>query len=160
MNKEQICEGVIRQILSFNEVAPILEKMSAYELNDLTLYLCSYYGGTFANEFLLEFREYLVLGRDFLRITQVMISNSDHPLLSQTLFEFFFFHVGVLDPKFYYDYNIHVSHLKPYEKMIPDNLFRVGFANRFNQNLYKRLGITGEDLIHLKNELFSYSSEK
>lgn len=160
MNKEQICEGFIRKNLSVYEVTPILEKMSVNELNDLTLYVCSYYGGSFANEFLLVFREQLVLGRDFLRITKEMISNSDHPLLHQTLFEFFFFHVGVQDPQFYYNFNINVLHLKPYEKIVPNNAERIGFASKFNQMFYKRIGITRNDLIQLKNELLSYSSEK
>ncbi len=94
MNKEQICEGFIRKNLSVYEVTPILEKMSVNELNDLTLYVCSYYGGSFANEFLLVFREQLVLGRDFLRITKEMISNSDHPLLLKHYLSFSFSMLG------------------------------------------------------------------
>ena len=44
--------------------------------------------------------------------------------------------------------------------MIPDNSDWIDLASRYNQNLYKTTGITKDDLIHLKNELFSYSSGK
>lgn len=160
MNKEQLCDHFINERLSVIEAIGILEKMPINELNDLTLYLCSYYGGSFANEFLLQFREYLIYGKDFLTLTKEMISSSDHPLLHQTLFEFFFFHAGIQNAQFYYDHKMDVSYLKPYENFISKNLDWIGFGNRYNQMLYKKLGITKEDLIKLKDELFSYSSKK
>lgn len=153
MDKQELCENFINEKITINEVLNILKKMSKEELNDLILYVFGDYGGSFANEFILQFRELLVYEKDFLQITKEIISKSCHPLLHQSLFEFFFFHVGIQEPQFYYDYKINVSHLKPYEEFIPKNLSWIGFESKYNESLYSKIGITKDELVKLKKSL-------
>ncbi len=135
-----------------SEIVDNFNEIEFYEYLDILL---SYYGGSLAIEQLLFLRKSILLRTIFVKTLRKLLNNSDHPLLHFTVFEFSFFHAGILDLSYYEKMNIRAYQLVPYEKFITENKEYIRSGLQINASMYNKYSVTYEELDELKFSLLN-----